>query len=171
MQWSIQGDRGPKLLPPTFVGPHLKLVINIYWVSKIHPYIHKKKKHQTQVLQMVEVWKQNSRKATLWPPFQWYHIWYAVELWWCYNSTTHATVSKMNLIWSWTRRITGITSSPYKNKHHLQSDESDWHPSPLFLSQLFLRWTLWKCGNLHKPTDFSLFREEYQELCWWAQMQ
>ncbi len=49
----------------------------------------------------------------------------------------HMLLYKMNLIWSWTRQITGINSSPYKNKHHLQSDESDWHPSPLFLSQLF----------------------------------
>jgi hypothetical protein len=26
------------------------------------------------------------------------------------------------------------------------------------LSQLFLKWTLWKCGNLHKPPD-SFFLE------------
>ncbi len=47
--------------------------------------------------------------------------------------------------------ITAITTSLYKNKHHLQSDESNWYPSPWLLSQLFWRWTLWKCGNLHKP--------------------
>ncbi len=37
--------------------------------------------------------------------------------------------------------------------HRLQSDESDWHPSPWLLSQLFLRWTLWNCVNLYKPAN------------------
>jgi hypothetical protein len=87
------------------------------------------------------------------------------------HTTRHATVNQVSLIYWLVGQITGITGSPNKNKHHLQSDESDWDPSPWSISQLFLRWTLWKCGNLHKPADFFLFREEYQQLCWWAQMQ
>ncbi len=69
----------------------------------------------------------------------------------------HLTALGLDLCtWSLlTRQITGITSSPCKNKHHLQSNVSDWHPSPWLLSQLFLRWTLWKYGNLQKPADFS----------------
>jgi hypothetical protein len=43
-------------------------------------------------------------------------------------------------------------------KHHLQPDESHWHPSPWLPSQLFLRWTLWKCGNLHRTTHFFLIQ-------------
>ncbi len=53
----------------------------------------------------------------------------------------------------------------------LKSDERDWHPSPWSLSQIFLKWTLWKCGNLHKPPDSFFFGVEYQQLCWWAWMQ
>jgi hypothetical protein len=40
---------------------------------------------------------------------------------------------------------------------------SDWHPSPWLLSQLFLKWTLWNRGNLHRPADFFLFGEEFKE--------
>jgi hypothetical protein len=51
----------------------------------------------------------------------------------------------------WKHKSTGITSSLCKD---LGSDESDSHPSPWLLSQLFLKWTLWTCCNLHKPTYF-----------------
>jgi hypothetical protein len=49
----------------------------------------------------------------------------------------------------WKHKSTGITSSLCKD---LGSDESDWHPSPWLLSQLFLKWTLWTCCDLPKPT-------------------
>ncbi len=40
--------KGPRLIPPTLIGPHLKLVINFIvsmftWFSKITPSLHKKK--------------------------------------------------------------------------------------------------------------------------------
>jgi hypothetical protein len=34
-----------------------------------------------------------------------------------------------------------------------------------------LRWSLWRCGHLHKLAIFFLFWKEYQQLYWWAQMQ
>ncbi len=46
IQWSNQGNWGPRLLSPTFVDPSFKFVINfnslnIHSVFKITPYIHK----------------------------------------------------------------------------------------------------------------------------------
>ncbi len=78
--------------------------------------------------------------------------------------------------WTWCRKWQNTEYwhqqySPCENKYHPQSDESDWHPSPWSLSRVFLKWTLWKCGNLHKSSDPLLFGVEYQELCWWAQIQ
>jgi len=37
----------------------------------------------------------------------------------------------------------------------LKSNESDWHPSPWLLWQLFLKWTFWRSSNLHNSTDFN----------------
>ncbi len=65
------------------------------------------------------------------------------------------------------KQTTGITNSPLMK----QSDESDWHLSPWWLSQLFLKWTLRKCGNLCKLTIFFLFKEESHEWSWWAWIQ
>ncbi len=58
----------------------------------------------------------------------------------------------------WQDRLLASPRFHAKNKHHPQSDETNWHPSPWLLSQLFLKWTLWKFGNLHKSADFFLFR-------------
>jgi hypothetical protein len=64
-----------------------------------------------------------------------------------------------------------ITNNPGKNKDHPQSGESNWRPLQWLLFQQSLRRIWWQWGSHHIHTDSWEGRVEYQEACWWAQMQ
>jgi hypothetical protein len=49
-----------------------------------------------------------------------------VEISQCTNTTVHAQVKECDQAIE--EKIAGITNNPCKNKHHTQSDGSDWHP-------------------------------------------
>ncbi len=54
---------------------------------------------------------------------------------------------------NWKNRLLAWPLVHARNRHHPQIDESDWHLSPWLLSEVFLKWALWKYCILYKPKD------------------
>ncbi len=75
----------------------------------------------------------------------------------------------MNLILWLSKETGGIDNSPYKKKYHLESDESDWHPSLWLLFQLLFEMNF--CGGDAIFTYLQIFSGLEEELCLWAPMQ
>ncbi len=61
------------------------------------------------------------------------------------NKTNHNTIYPLR------RKTSDITNNPCKNKHHPQSDESNWHPLLSLFSPQSWHWVFWLCEHPAYP--------------------